>query len=106
MAMRLLVRGPDFGPGRRRRSAGAQDAAASDTRVMPARSSTRAPASPATDRTSIQMAAPKPGEAEERAVATVHGDMESAELGDSNLWSDGPPYELFKEARSKCPVHW
>jgi cytochrome P450 len=22
------------------------------------------------------------------------------------LWPDGPPHELFKELRSKCPVHW
>jgi cholest-4-en-3-one 26-monooxygenase len=22
------------------------------------------------------------------------------------LWPDGPPHELFKEMRSKCPVHW
>ena len=22
------------------------------------------------------------------------------------LWQDGPPHELFKEMRSRCPVHW
>jgi cytochrome P450 len=22
------------------------------------------------------------------------------------LWPDGPPHELFKELRAKCPVHW
>jgi len=28
------------------------------------------------------------------------------QLGDSELWADGPPYELFKEMRGKCPIHW
>ncbi len=39
-------------------------------------------------------------------MATVRSDVESAELADSDLWLDGPPYELFKEVRAKCPVHW
>ncbi len=28
------------------------------------------------------------------------------ELAQSELWKDGPPYELFKEMRAKCPMHW
>lgn len=27
-------------------------------------------------------------------------------LLDEDLWSDGPPNELFKRLRSECPVHW
>ena len=27
-------------------------------------------------------------------------------VGDRERWHDGPPYELFKELRGKCPVHW
>ena len=39
-------------------------------------------------------------------MATVGRDIESVELADNELWRDGPPYELFKQMRSKCPVHW
>jgi cytochrome P450 len=27
-------------------------------------------------------------------------------VGDRELWKDGPPYELFKQMREECPVHW
>jgi cytochrome P450 len=39
-------------------------------------------------------------------VATVGRDIESVELAEGELWGDGPPYEVFKEMRAKCPVHW
>ncbi len=39
-------------------------------------------------------------------MATVGRDIESVELADSELWTDGPPYEVFKEIRQGCPVHW
>jgi cytochrome P450 len=39
-------------------------------------------------------------------VATIGRDINSLELADNELWQDGPPYELFKELRGKCPVHW
>ncbi len=39
-------------------------------------------------------------------MATVGRDIGSVELGDSELWTDGPPYELFREMRGGCPVHW
>ncbi len=39
-------------------------------------------------------------------MATVGRDIESLELTQRELWSDGPPVEAFKEMRSKCPVHW
>src|SRR3954471_9677094 len=27
-------------------------------------------------------------------------------VGDRERWQDGPPYELFKQLRGECPVHW
>jgi cholest-4-en-3-one 26-monooxygenase len=39
-------------------------------------------------------------------VATTGQDITSIELADNELWHDGPPYEVFKELRSKCPVHF
>jgi cytochrome P450 len=34
------------------------------------------------------------------------GNLDEVLVGDRELWSDGPPHELFKRMRSKCPVHW
>jgi cytochrome P450 len=39
-------------------------------------------------------------------MATVGRDIEAVELTEEELWADGPPYELFKEMRGKCPIHW
>ena len=39
-------------------------------------------------------------------MATVGRDVESVELTERELWLQGPPYELFKEIRGKCPIHW
>jgi cytochrome P450 len=39
-------------------------------------------------------------------MATVGRDIEAVELTEEDLWADGPPYELFKEMRGKCPIHW
>ncbi|HEY4895782.1 MAG TPA: cytochrome P450, partial [Solirubrobacteraceae bacterium] len=39
-------------------------------------------------------------------MATVRRDIESVELTERELWLDGPPVEMFKEMRGKCPVHW
>jgi cytochrome P450 len=39
-------------------------------------------------------------------VATVGRDIESVELTERELWTDGPPQEAFKQMRSKCPIHW
>src|SRR4051795_4892302 len=27
-------------------------------------------------------------------------------VADQQQWKDGPPYELFKQLREQCPVHW
>jgi cytochrome P450 len=39
-------------------------------------------------------------------MATTGRDIESVELTADELWVDGPPHELFKEMRSRCPIHW
>jgi cytochrome P450 len=39
-------------------------------------------------------------------MATVGRDIESIELTEDELWVDGPPHEIFKEMRGRCPVHW
>src|SRR4051794_15558308 len=39
-------------------------------------------------------------------MATKKRDITDIQVGDSELWQDGPPYEVFNELRSECPVHW
>jgi len=39
-------------------------------------------------------------------MATVGRDIQSVELTDSELWTDGPPLEIFKQMRHECPIHW
>jgi cytochrome P450 len=39
-------------------------------------------------------------------MAAVGSDLESVLVGERELWREGPPHELFKELRGKCPVHW
>jgi cytochrome P450 len=39
-------------------------------------------------------------------MATVGRDIESVELTERQYWLDGPPAEVFKEMRGKCPIHW
>src|SRR5271165_414878 len=39
-------------------------------------------------------------------MATVERDIRSVELAENKLWENGPPYEVFKEMRAKCPVHF
>src|SRR6185312_9598471 len=39
-------------------------------------------------------------------MASVENDIRNVELTDEEYWHDGPPHPLFKEMRSKCPVHW
>ncbi|HTX32540.1 MAG TPA: cytochrome P450 [Solirubrobacteraceae bacterium] len=33
-------------------------------------------------------------------------DLEDLEVGERELWLDGPPHEVFKRLRAECPVHW
>src|ERR1700760_4671394 len=39
-------------------------------------------------------------------MASVESDIRKVELTDEEFWHDGPPHALFREMRSKCPVHW
>jgi cytochrome P450 len=32
--------------------------------------------------------------------------VEDVRLGEAELWQDGPPHEVFKDLRARCPVHW
>ena len=34
-----------------------------------------------------------------------HPDLDSLELAEREHWEDGPPHEIFKEMRGRCPVH-
>jgi cholest-4-en-3-one 26-monooxygenase len=33
-------------------------------------------------------------------------DLETLQVGERELWLDGPPHEIFKRLRGECPVHW
>ncbi len=39
-------------------------------------------------------------------MAAKGKDVTEVQVGDSELWEQGPPFEVFKELRGKCPVHW
>lgn len=39
-------------------------------------------------------------------MTSTRSDLEQVLVGERELWLDGPPYELFAELRSECPVHW
>ena len=40
------------------------------------------------------------------ATDRVTEDLDDLLLSDIEHWEDGPPNEIFREMRSKCPVHW
>src|SRR5258707_7881031 len=39
-------------------------------------------------------------------MATVGRDIESVEVTEREHWLEGPPHEVFREMRSRCPIHW
>jgi cholest-4-en-3-one 26-monooxygenase len=39
-------------------------------------------------------------------MATLGRDIKDVELAQHELWQEGPPYELFKQMRGGCPIHW
>src|SRR5438874_7196988 len=39
-------------------------------------------------------------------MKSIDSDLEKVLVSEPELWSDGPPYDLFHELRSHCPVHW
>ena len=42
---------------------------------------------------------------EELAHKSVE-DLEALDVTDREHWQEGPPHEIFKELRGRCPVHW
>jgi cytochrome P450 len=42
----------------------------------------------------------------EAQMASVSSDLENVLLAEKAIWADGPPHELFKQMRSRCPIHW
>ncbi len=42
---------------------------------------------------------------EELAHESVE-DLEALDVTDREHWQEGPPHEIFKELRGRCPVHW
>ncbi len=39
-------------------------------------------------------------------MSTRPTDLDELQITERELWPDGPPHELFRELRAKCPVHW
>jgi cytochrome P450 len=39
-------------------------------------------------------------------MSATGSDLESVWITERDVWSDGPPLELFKRMRGECPVHW
>ena len=44
--------------------------------------------------------------ADQTQIAAGHGDIEDALVLEREHWVNGPPLELFKRMRGRCPVHW
>ncbi len=40
------------------------------------------------------------------AVVTAQLDLDRIDLGDLDLWDDGPPHDLFTRLRNEAPLHW
>ena len=39
-------------------------------------------------------------------MTTIGSNLDKVLVTEREHWQDGPPYELFKELRNECPVHW
>jgi cytochrome P450 len=39
-------------------------------------------------------------------AATDLSDLDALDVTDREHWEKGPPYEIFKELRGRCPMHW
>jgi cytochrome P450 len=48
-----------------------------------------------------------PAEVARIGAANLDDDqLRALDVTDRELWEDGPPHEVFREMRSRCPVHW
>jgi cytochrome P450 len=54
----------------------------------------------------VPSAPPEPEEDELPAETPETRDLNDELVLERRHWVDGPPHELFKEMRGKCPVHW
>jgi cytochrome P450 len=43
---------------------------------------------------------------EEQLAEKRYADLDALDVTDREHWEDGPPQEIFKELRGRCPVHW
>src|SRR5947208_1694353 len=39
-------------------------------------------------------------------LAASAADLDRIDVPDRENWEDGPPHEIFRELRARCPVHW
>jgi cholest-4-en-3-one 26-monooxygenase len=39
-------------------------------------------------------------------MASTQNDLENVLVSERHLWIEGPPHDLFRELRGRCPVHW
>ena len=39
-------------------------------------------------------------------MASVGSDLDNLLVSEREHWQDGPPHELFRALRGRCPVHW
>jgi cytochrome P450 len=39
-------------------------------------------------------------------MASTRSNLEHVLVVERELWADGPPHELFRDMRGRCPVHW
>jgi cholest-4-en-3-one 26-monooxygenase len=40
------------------------------------------------------------------SLETLDSDLDEVLVIEGSRWKDGPPHELFRELRGRCPVHW
>src|ERR1700692_409871 len=40
------------------------------------------------------------------SVETLGSELDEVLVIEGSRWQDGPPHELFRELRGRCPVHW
>jgi hypothetical protein len=48
---------------------------------------------------------PQPPEEQLAATADL-SDLDALDVTDREHWEEGPPQEIFRELRGRCPVHW
>ena len=44
--------------------------------------------------------------AQDQIAPDYLADLDALDVTDRPYWQNGPPHEIFKELRGRCPVHW